>query len=395
MGTIARRFYFSINEQDFVAPGEVDIRKLQEVGTAEDGSTICIHPNAAGITEVTQDPYTTTAVQGDLTANLGWAINRLGADGMDSLSLAKRSILSGVWSLVSFSIVPAASLNGSFSSKVTYKVYKVLATGNRVLLFSTTSNSIVSDVTTVGGTRGYYTATFSAPEYILEENETIHIGMISVINQTAGLLGATVETYSAFYHNSTAVYIEVPAPGITTVYKRVFSILLSGIAAKLFVIRLTPKIAVLAGMVSITKLMRITKVAAINALVTSIKFIRLNAMNVTLTATSTNVKEIKPVAKTVMLNSTPLRTAYVKPIAKVGVMSGISSYNRLLIFARYFSATFIGTTGFSRALIAVRVFSTATVAVALTYLKLPQAALNRIAGSGGTTVIRKIFGVFD
>lgn len=92
MGTTAQAFYCTTVEQDFTAAGEVDIRALSSSPVAANSTTIAAHPNAAGTTQITLDPYTTRSTTGDIRANAGWAINRLSGGGtVDTLDLADSS----------------------------------------------------------------------------------------------------------------------------------------------------------------------------------------------------------------------------------------------------------------------------------------------------------------
>lgn len=234
MATTAQRFFHSTTDQDFAATGEVDIRKLLESAPGTDSTTICTHANAAGTTQITLDPYTNSSTASDIRANCGWAINRLGTDGMVAIAVDQRFIPAGVWTFVMFVSIPAAgSLTGTLTVSNIYNVYRVSSAGTRTLLFSATSDTVASALA-AGANSGILTATSAAqPKYILAPNETIHIGALSNMVQVAGALGATVSGVATYRVGTSAEYYEVSSPGVRTEYTRNTSILGVGTSARI------------------------------------------------------------------------------------------------------------------------------------------------------------------
>ena len=223
MSTIAQTLYLSTGAKDFTAAGEVDIRKLVAVAGASDSTSITSHPNAAGTTSITLDPYTTTTLQSDIRANLGWAINQAGTDGMASSSTVPRFIPAGAWTFTLGVTVPVGA-TGTGALSVTYvaAVYRVSSTGSRTLLFTATSAAVASS-SAVAGT-GYPVATSAAqPEYALAPSESIEVGYLTTCVQTAGLLSATVAGNITWAMGDAQAYVQVPAPGIRTRYASVLS----------------------------------------------------------------------------------------------------------------------------------------------------------------------------
>ena len=238
MGTIARDFYFTTTEQDFTASGEVDIRKLETVAGPANATTICSHPNAAGTTQITLDPYTTRSTQGNIAANLGWAINRLSADGMESVANARRIIPAGVWQFVlNVSVPVAGGVTGTITVSAIFHVYRVSSSGARTLLFTATTNTVQASALIAISADPVTANSASQPQYILEPDETIHVGVVSNAVQVAGLLGATTAGTVTWSVGLADKYVRVPAPGIRTLYQDNNSAVGTGSGNKALLIR--------------------------------------------------------------------------------------------------------------------------------------------------------------
>ena len=217
MPTTAQTFYYSTGAKDFAAAGEVDIRKMVEAAGAENATTYTNHPAAAGTTSITIDPYSITSTQSDIRANLGWAINAAGTDGIASAAQALRVIAAGNWGFVLGAVVPVAGTGtGTLAAYYIVSVYRVSVTGVRTLLFSATSASISSNA--LQATGNYLAASSTQPEIVLAAGETLHLGYLAVCTQVAGLLGAVVAGNINWLMGSASTYLSVPAPGVRTRY---------------------------------------------------------------------------------------------------------------------------------------------------------------------------------
>lgn len=219
MGTTAQTFYQSTGADDYAAPNEVNIRKLVIAAGASLSTTITAHPNAAGTTAITLNPYTTSSTASDIRNNLGWSINRLGTtDGMESAAATPRVIPPGAWTFALGVSVPIGA-TGTGALSVTYAaaVYRVSSAGVKTLLFTATSAAVASN--SAAAASGNPVATSAAqPEYALDTGETIQVGYLATCVQTAGLAGVTVAGNVTWSMGDTAAYVQVPAPGVRTRY---------------------------------------------------------------------------------------------------------------------------------------------------------------------------------
>lgn len=203
MATRANSFFLSDTDQD--QSWGTDVRKLTESVGPLLSTTICQHPNAAGTTQITLDPYTSRNTQGDNRDVYGWAINEAGADGMESTSARKRRIKAGNWTFVMRVGLPqAGTLTGTLTATFSARVYRVgpAPTFTRTLLFTTAFSDSVQSTGISGAVTGTCTAGHTAPEIVLEAGETIHVGFLSQVVQVAGSLGATVAG-NATWHTGT------------------------------------------------------------------------------------------------------------------------------------------------------------------------------------------------
>ena len=138
---------------------------------------------------------------------------------MGSTDTAKRRVPPGQWRMVHTATLPSPATLGSLALRNRYYVYRVgPAPGyTRSLLFSWLSNTANAPV--LGGAVDFDSLSSSQPEVLLEENETIMVGVYSILEQSSGVLGATVAG-NATYRMSASTepwQLIVPPPGIETV----------------------------------------------------------------------------------------------------------------------------------------------------------------------------------
>lgn len=192
MATRVDTFYPSSTDQDFTATGEVDIRKLSETLGSSDNTTIASVTDAAA--EIVLDPYTTRSTTGTTDApNLGWAINRDGADGMAvptppaGVDTAERFIAAGTWT---FNSRLGVSLLSIANVRLRIRVYRVASDGSRTLLFGPINSNTVTP--TVVGVD--VAATSSQSEITFSEDETLLVSYaIEKTNTGLGTGGSNVE----------------------------------------------------------------------------------------------------------------------------------------------------------------------------------------------------------
>ncbi len=206
MPTTVQTFYPSATEQDFTATGELDIKKLVETIGASNNTAQAAFGTAAA--SIVVDPYTPSSTTGTTNLpNYGWAINRLGTDGMDSTATAKRIIPAGTWT---FNARLGASAVLTSAYRIEVSVYRVSSTGARTLLFGPINSATVSP----NATGVDVSAATTQIKIVLQSNETLLVSY--VINKTnTSLLAETVE----FRLNDTIgndVSVAVSSPGVRT-----------------------------------------------------------------------------------------------------------------------------------------------------------------------------------
>lgn len=221
MPTTAQTFYQVPAAKDFVVSGESNIRSLTSVVGTADTTTVTQHPNAAGTTSITISPYTSRSTQGDVSATLGWAILKGGADGVGSTATANRLIAAGTWSFAMYVSAPMpGAVTGTLAVTYTANIYRISASNVASLLFS-----VVSSTQTFGITAGAVgmPITSSQPEYLLLSGESISVGYVISCTQVAGALGATVAGNLTWTFGDTSASVGVPPPGIRTRYPQSLS----------------------------------------------------------------------------------------------------------------------------------------------------------------------------
>lgn len=132
------------------------------------------------------------------------------------------------------------------------------------------------------------------------------------------------------------------------------------------------------GLASTQRYVRtIAKVATAIGLATTARYVRLKDKVATMTGVASTVR-------------------YIRLSAKVATMIGVAGFSRTLEIFRTFTATMTGVPTMSKALILVRYFGATMTGVAKTAIQMPQTALNRIVGGGGTTIVKKVINyIFD
>ncbi len=121
--------------------------------------------------------------------------------------------------MVHTATLPSPATLGSLALRNRYYVYRVgpAPAYTRTLLFSWLSNTANGPV--LGGAVDFDSLSSSQPEVLLEEDETIMVGVYSILEQSSGVLGATVAG-NATYRMSSGTepwQLIVPPPGIETV----------------------------------------------------------------------------------------------------------------------------------------------------------------------------------
>jgi hypothetical protein len=193
MSTRADIFYPHTGTRDQVYG--TDVRKLEVAAQTVVSTTITSHPSAAGTTNITLDPYSTSTTQSDIRNNLGWAVNVLGTGGFDATANLKPRIQAGSWNLqfpcsVPFGGTGIGTLTASFSA-IVYRV-GVSPSFTRTALFTTAQSSTVASSALAVGTGTCAVTTASQPEIVLEVGETIAVGYLGRVVQVAGIAGAVV-----------------------------------------------------------------------------------------------------------------------------------------------------------------------------------------------------------
>jgi hypothetical protein len=205
MPTSAQSFFASTIDHD--GAWGTDIRKLAEAAGGVDGSTMGAFGTAAAT--IVMDPFTTRSTTGTADApEFGWAINRLGADGMESSATAKRIIPAGTWDFFVQVSAAVATTNVHFE----VRVYRVSSSGTRTLLIgplNTNSTLPISSGTDLS-------ASSSESQITLEADETLLVSF-TMVKEGGTLLG---ETYNFNVNNGGSQVangmVRVPSPGIRT-----------------------------------------------------------------------------------------------------------------------------------------------------------------------------------
>lgn len=163
---------------------------------------------------------------------LGDTVNIL-SEGMASRANEKRIIPAGTWTFVTFVSIPAAgTATGTLTVSNIYQLYRVSSSGARSTIGSPFSSNTVASALAAGANSGALTATTNPGLITLEANESIHVGIISHMVQTAGLAGATVSGVATYRVGTAAEYIEVAAPGIRTSYLRSTDLVGDGVVTR-------------------------------------------------------------------------------------------------------------------------------------------------------------------
>lgn len=389
MPTTAQVFYLSATDQD--GSWGTDVRKLLEAAPASNATTICAHPNAAGTTLITLDPYSTSSTQGDTRDALGWALNATGADGVDSVAGALRVIPAGTWQFSNPASVPVGgTATGSLTASLLIRVFRVSAAFVRTQLFSVTTNTVASTGLAAG--TGTLTASSAQPEIVLQAGETIHVGYQSQVVQVAGLVGATVAGNATY--TTGAATVTLPSPGLRTINSRSSAIATAPLA---LLGRRTAGITrgvLSAGLAATARAVVAARSSAVQmvGLAALQRLIRLAPKSAAMAGLPAVSKRISPLP---LLTVTAPVASLIKSVRKTlqAIAVGVPSAAKRVAPGPK-TATAVGLAATQRALIAVRTFQVSMVGVAMLLVRIGQNVLNRLAG-GATTVIRRTTNIFD
>lgn len=397
MATTAQIFYLSTNAKDFTAAGEVDIRRLVATAVTVDSTTICSHPSAAGTTQITLDPYSTSSTQSDIRTNLGWAINRAGStDAMDSTSSVERIIPAGTWTFtLGLGLPTAGTGTGTLTGSFLVAVYRVSSTGARTLLFTATSGTGGS--TGLAVFSGTLTATSaSQPQITLLPNETIHVGYLSNVVQVAGVAGATVAGKATWTLGSSPYFVQVAGVGVRSLYlDSVRLVTMVGLATKgnLKVFRAIPSVTSV-GVVAIKKkIIKLKFLATMVGIAAIKKFIKKIPMLSTMVGLATKGKlTVFRKNKVTMIGVAARGVTKITKFPFKVTMVGVVSFAKKTTAARRFIVTMVGVAAFARRLTSVRKFKVIMTGVAKSLLRISTDILNRVTGGGGsiTYVTKKV-----
>lgn len=207
MPTTAQRFRFHTDDWDGTDPIGGDVRKLVIGANAADNSSIVNFPNAAAERRV--DPFTEQAagVGGADFEKFGWAVNYLGADGMESTASAVRRVPSGTWAFrLRLNLLSAATAT-EFRARM--RVYRVSADGaTRTLLFTIDTAQAVP--LGLGGSN--YAGSASQSEIVVEAGETLQVSF--TIEKMAGnVMDERIELRLSDGGNN---FVDVASPGVLT-----------------------------------------------------------------------------------------------------------------------------------------------------------------------------------
>lgn len=219
MATTAIQFVYSTNDHD--QSWGTDVRAFDSSAGASNITSICTFTSTSPAV-VTVDPFTNRSTTGDAGTNFGWAINEDTPEpAMDSETGARRAVPAGVWTFQGTTNLSAPALLASYTVVIQARVYRVAAGGGtRTLLFTANSDTLNSAVTAQTNV-AWSASSSSQPMYTLEVGETIHVAFNITSAATSSIIGGTTNTTVSFNIGSGhSAFINVPSPGIRTVYEQ-------------------------------------------------------------------------------------------------------------------------------------------------------------------------------
>lgn len=407
MGTIAQTFFHANVEQDFTAAGEVDIKKLVEAAPGGVSTTRTLHANAAGTTQITLDPYSDRNTVGDIRANAGWAINRLGADGMESTASGKRIIPAGAWTFTLNVALPVAgTTTGTLTVSFIAQVFRVSSSGARTALFTATSNTGQSTGLAALASTTLTATSAAQPQYTLEADETIHVGFLSNLVQVAGLVGATVAGTATWTVGAAAQFVRVPAPGVRTAYTQSNDLIGKGVILNPdLIIVLIERGVIGKGVPTHTKLTTASRTYSFIGIGT-LSYTKVTQAQRTFSligkGTVTRTVNITPNARSLVGIGTPTYTRAVTA-SKTFSLTGVGTASRLGMIAVFATRDLVGkgVITYVKATNAARAFSVIGKGEVLksganaSSITIPIDEVPEAGGGGGTTIIRKQFILLD
>lgn len=192
MATRAAEFYPTFVNQDFVAPGEDTILKMQESPIAENSDTRIVFGDGA-TNECTFRPFLSTAsTAGTGAANSGWALNRDGADGMSvpdvpiNFDNVERFIAAGEWTIGGTFLLSGGTTVGTYVMRA--YLYRVTSTGSRTLIHTFGPSTAV--IPSIVATEIAIADTLA--EVVFAVDETLHVAWTAQKTNSGALTGATL-----------------------------------------------------------------------------------------------------------------------------------------------------------------------------------------------------------
>lgn len=365
MGATAQQYFQSNTDQD--QAWGTDIDKLDDTSGTLVSTTIAGHPSAGGTTTITLDPYTSRTVTGDATTNFGWAFDENSADGMQSTATEKRIVPSGTWTFFNRVTLGAPGLLGSLNLSIQYRVYRVDSATTRTLLFQVTSAEQAGAL--LGGDLSFTTTT-SQSLIVLEADETIHVGINSIMRQVAGTLGGTASGATTYHTGGVGdAYVEVASPGVRTRYIRSHGFVGEGVTTVVRRTRLS-RAAVAEGVASLARVLDLFRsLTAVGEGVTTVtrKIATSKTAVAEGVASLARVLSLHRTLSAVVEGVGTLVRKTGKPLSAVA--EGVASLNRVLTLFRSLTAVAEGVSTLARRLSLFRVLTA--------------------VGEGVTTLVRK------
>lgn len=364
-------------------------KKINTSAPSSDTTTTCSFGTTTTVRFILAKPLTSNSTSATPSGGQDFGWNILKADmNNPSAETTKRLIPAGDWV---FRGSLSASTQDTLSSNYGLKIYvhKRSSSGALTELFNVTST-----MAAITSTLAVTVTKTGVAEILLATDETIHVEYW-VQGRGGGATGVLSQTIT--FTLSSSVDIVIPSPGIMTAFYKSLLSTLVGVVARSLYTRPIAKLSTLVGVASYAKALTLyrsfsTSMAGVTS---SQKYTKPNAKLVTMTGVVTRLNYTRLSAKLVTMTGLVSSNNYTRTSPKLVTMVGVASFSRALNLYRSFAVTMTGVPGFNRVITAVRSFSVSMIGLTSTWILIPQNVLNRISGSGGTTVIRKIFGVFD
>jgi hypothetical protein len=388
MATTDNQFFPTAVTADQTLSGAGTIRKLEETAPASNTATTVTWTTTT-VTLKTVIPVTANSASGDTSQNNGWVFNNGGADGLGSISTAKRVIPSGVWAFSVDATLNSPALLATIACTITARVYRVATGGGaRTLLFSVTSANFSAT-----GVRTWNSA--SQGEIVLEVGEVLMVGYTATsASTTATVLGANTNTVLTFELGANT-HVTVPTPGVRTRYLKALSAVMIGLVALRKYIRMAAKTATMIGAAVLNRhstLHRSLTATAIGVASVSRRAALKRALAATMVGVVPNVvRKIRLPRSVTLVGVSSLRKKVF--LRRIATMIGVAAVRKTVGIRRL--ATMVGASTLARALVLRRTLSATMNGIAKAWAKLP---FNKIPSAEGGTVInviKKIIQVVD